>query len=804
MKKVKYIAPFVLSTVMLGACSNDENQTKSDTDALVEQYVKYSDDDFYSEWQGSNFTKINLNGDSAVADGTGGVVIEDGLIEIRTTGTYVIEGTLDEGQIVVNAEDDGNVRLILNGTSITSSTSAAIYVKQADKTIVSLEEGTENVLTDAKEYVFASEEEEPSGAIFSKDDLTINGEGTLIVNANYNDGIVSRDNFIVTGGNIEIIAEDDGIVGRDLFVMRDANIKVTANGDGVKSSNDENTEKGNIVLHSGSLHVTAGSDGVQSERDVLVVDGQYSITAGGGSPETIAVEEEPNMGGMPGGNMQPAQGMQGGMMGVLDHTQIQKFMAGDITKEELLSSIDDSQLPDGTTIEDIETMLDQMKSGERPQMGGGQNGQNMAPPTGQQGEFDPSQMPGDFNPGEMPQGGQNQNMIPPTGQQGEFDLSQMPEDFDPGKMPQDGQSQNMASPTTKGEENTTTNTEATTLETESTSSKGIKAVNVVQIEGGTFSIDSNDDALHSNGNVKVNGGEITINTGNDGIHADADVDITAGKVRIEKSYEGIEGINVTIKDGDIYVKASDDGINTNGGTSDFVQIGEQTQTTETTETEQEPNVNESLLLIEGGYVYVNADGDGLDSNDSIKMTGGTVVVYGPTNSGNGTLDYDDKFTVEGGKLIAAGSRGMAMGVSNTSTQNTIMMTFTNVQEAGTTVNITASNGDVLETIAPEKAFQTILISTPDLEQEQSYTFNFGGTVKGDAKNGVYSEASSITGITGSVEFTLPAQVMTYVNESGITENSGGMMMPGGNGGFGRPRGNNGTVNPQSDQQGETE
>ncbi len=190
--------------------------------------------------------------------------------------------------------------------------------------------------------------------------------------------------------------------------------------------------------------------------------------------------------------------------------------------------------------------------------------------------------------------------------------------------------------------------------------------------------------------------------------------------------------------------------------------------------------------------------------DSIKMTGGTVVVYGPTNAGNGTLDYDGTFTVEGGTLIAAGSSGMAMGVSDTSTQNALMMTFTNVQEAGTTVNVTTANGDVLATVAPEKAFQTIVISTPDLAQEQSYTVNFGGTVEGEVKNGVYSEASSMTGMTGSVEFTLPTQAMTYVNESGITENSGGMMMPGGGGGFGGPRGNRDTMSPPSNQQQETE
>ena len=186
------------------------------------------------------------------------------------------------------------------------------------------------------------------------------------------------------------------------------------------------------------------------------------------------------------------------------------------------------------------------------------------------------------------------------------------------------------------------------------------------------------------------------------------------------------------------------------------------------------------------------------------MTGGTVIVYGPTNAGNGTLDYDGSFNIEGGTLIAAGSIGMAMGVSDTSTQNALMMTFTNVQEAGTTVNVTTDNGDVIATVAPEKAFQTIVISTPDLAQQQGYTLNFGGTVKGEEKNGVYSEASGMTGMTGSVEFTLPTQAMTYVNESGITENSGGMMMPGGGGGFGGPRGNRGTMIPPSNEQEETE
>ncbi|WP_431028308.1 carbohydrate-binding domain-containing protein [Lysinibacillus sp. LZ02] len=747
MRKVKYIVPFILIGVMLGACSHQETQISVDTDALVAQYVTYSEDDFYSEWQGSSFTKIHLNGASAVADGPGGVVIENGVIEIRTTGTYIIDGTLDDGQIVVDAEDDGTVRLILNGTSITSSTSAAIYVKQADQTVISLEAGTENVVTDAKEYVFATKEDEPSGAIFSKDDLSINGDGKLIVNANYKDGIVGRDELIVTGGHIEINAEDDGIVGRDLFAMRDANIKVTANGDGMKSSNDEDAEKGNIVLQSGSLQITAGLDGVQSERDVLVVDGQYSIVAGGGSPETMETRQEFRTGSM-----------QGGMMGSLDMSQIQQYIAGEMTKEELLENIDESQLPDDLTVEDIETMFDQMKSGGVPQMGDRQRGQNMTPPNmnSQTGEETATKEEGD----------------------------QMPEDFEPSG----GQGMTPPDVTNEGEENTS--------DDESISTKGIKATTLIQIESGTLTIDSEEDALHSDGHVTINGGQFTINTGDDGIHADADVVMTAGTVRIEKSYEGIEGVNVTIKNGDIYVQASDDGININGGSSDF----DRTQTTETEET----NDSESLLLIEGGYVYVNADGDGLDSNGNIKMTAGTVVVYGPTNAGNGALDYDGTFTVEGGTLMAAGSSGMAMGLSDTSAQKALMMTFTNVQESGTIVNITTATGEVIATVAPEKAFQTLVISTPDLAPEESYTVNFGGTVKGEAKNGVYSEASTMVGMTGSVEFILPSQVMTYLNESGITENSSGMMMPGGGGGFGGPRGNRGTMNQPSNQQEEIE
>lgn len=691
MQVYKYLGPVVLGSALVLSGCNDEKTTLSvDTEAIVSSYVNYTNDDFYKEWQSKNFTKITLNDTSVTTDGEGGVLVDGQVITIKTSGTYVLEGTLSDGNIIVNTEDTGVVRLILNGVNITSQTTAPIYIKQSDKTVISLEEGTENVLTDATQYVFEDNSDEPGAAIFSKDDLTINGTGALTVNANYNDGITGRDQLLVTGGNITVHAADDGIVGRDVFAMRDANITVEAAGDGVKSSNDEDEKKGNIVLESGALTITAAGDGIQSEKAITVIDGEYTITSGGGSPETISTQE-----------------MGGGMGG-----------------------------------------------GQRPEM-----------PTGENGQFDPSQMPQVSENGTRPE--------KPSGENGQFDPSQMPQDsengeINPTQMAQSAsnEQQNQTEQSQNG--STSDEQQTTTTEEDDVSSKGIKAGTALNIIGGSISIDALDDALHSNENLTIQGGDITVSTGDDGIHADADVAITGGVINIEKSYEGVEGINITLTDGEVRVVAADDGINVNGGSSEFGMPNESQNSTATTE--------DSQLLIEGGYLYVNANGDGLDSNTTIKMTAGTVIVYGPTNNGNGSLDYDGTFTIEGGTLIASGSSGMALGVSDSSTQGTIMMTFDEAQQANSTVNIATSDGKSIFTVSPEKQFQSIVISTPDLKQGDTYTFSSGGTATGDSQDGLYENATYTNG-TLSVEYTQES-VMTYINKDGITEKQSGGMMGG--------------------------
>jgi hypothetical protein len=202
----KLIAP-LLCTTLLFACSNGEDTGTStststsaavnietlstigegDIQTVVSELATYSDDDIYTDWENEDPTYIQLNGSTATFEGSGAVIVSGSTISIRAGGVYVLSGTLDDGQIVVEAEDKSTVRLVLNGVDIHSSTSAPIYVKDAEKTVISLPKGTENSISDGTQYVYDdTEEEEPNSAIFSKDNLTINGEGKLIVEGRMN------------------------------------------------------------------------------------------------------------------------------------------------------------------------------------------------------------------------------------------------------------------------------------------------------------------------------------------------------------------------------------------------------------------------------------------------------------------------------------------------------------------------------------------------------------------------------------------------------------------------------------------
>ncbi len=312
---------------------------------------------------------------------------------------------------------------------------------------------------------------------------------------------------------------------------------------------------------------------------------------------------------------------------------------------------------------------------------------------------------------------------------------------------------------------------------ESSSSKGLKADGGVFVQGGTFSLDCADDTLHSNGTVKVSGGTFTLASGDDAVHADVSIAISGGDFAISTCYEGIESNVIDIADGTIILKASDDGING----VDLPTAAAPTDSTTTTARAgrgmgggMPGETGNSRLRISGGYLALDAGGDGIDINGTVEMTAGTVVINGPTNNLNGALDYLSELKVTGGLLIAVGSAGMAEAPTEASTQYSIMVNFDETQAAGTIVRVEDETGTPVLTMAPSKKYRSIVLSSPDLKQGATYTVYLGGSMTGVARDTVYSEGTYSGGLE-CAKLTLDSVVTT----SGVTGTIGGGGFPGG-------------------------
>ena len=251
-----------------------------------------------------------------------------------------------------------------------------------------------------------------------------------------------------------------------------------------------------------------------------------------------------------------------------------------------------------------------------------------------------------------------------------------------------------------------------------TSAKGLKAGTQVTVTGGTFQLNCCDDAIHSNGDVTISGGSFTIATGDDGMHADDTLSISSGTIDITRSYEGLEGAKVLISGGKISIVASDDGINAAGGSdqSGFGGFG--------FAPDAFGGSGDYLIRISGGVVTVNASGDGIDSNGDIEVTGGELYISGPTSNGDGTIDCDGSATITGGIVVAAGSTGMAENFGTASTQGSILVNLSG--SAGQTITLKDSDGNILASFTPAKAFGCVVVSAPGVAQGGTYTIAAGG------------------------------------------------------------------------------
>ncbi len=224
-------------------------------------------------------TEIVLNGDTATCDSQSVYITED-RIAITAHGTYVLSGTLNDGQIYVDCVDAGEVTLVLNNANITNNDGACIYIKKAQATEINLYEGSVNTLTDGDTYLFENpEDDEPDAVLFAKDDLVIDGTGSLTVDANYMNGIVGKDALTINNGVVTIDAVNHGIKGKDSLVINGGEYTITAIGDGIKSTNYETELVGYVEINGGTLNITSDDEAIQAVSRVTVKGGTTNITA---------------------------------------------------------------------------------------------------------------------------------------------------------------------------------------------------------------------------------------------------------------------------------------------------------------------------------------------------------------------------------------------------------------------------------------------------------------------------------------------------------------------------------------------
>ena len=229
--------------------------------------LEYSDRDLDASYDEASSTKIAFSEESATADGS--------VVTISGEGTYIVSGSASDAQIVVAADADAaKVRIVLAGARIENEAAPAISVESAEQCVITLAEGTSNVVASG-----ASAEDEADAALYSTADLTLNGTGALDVSAPYGKGIHSTDGLVVTGGTYAVAAADDGLSGKDCVKIADGDLTIEAGADGIKSSNDEDEGRGFVSIDGGTLSIDAADDGIQAARYVRLGGGSVSVTA---------------------------------------------------------------------------------------------------------------------------------------------------------------------------------------------------------------------------------------------------------------------------------------------------------------------------------------------------------------------------------------------------------------------------------------------------------------------------------------------------------------------------------------------
>ena len=300
-----------------GNVVSSETETNAEETSAQSEAGTFSSADMFTErdlagtYEESGAVYVTLS-DDGIAGETDGVVIDGQMVTITAEGTYIFSGTLSEGQIVVDA-DNAKVQIVFDNVDITCASSAAVYVKSAEKVFVTLAEGSQNTLRNTDEYV-AIDDNNIDAVIFAKSDLTLNGTGSLTIISAEGHGIVSKDDLKIIGGTYDITAAGHALSGKDSVRIADGTFILTAEKDGIHAENADDEEKGYIYIADGDFTITSDGDGMDASNIVQIEDGTLDITAGGGAANSLKTHESDVPGGPGGGMPQNGEKLDGESM----------------------------------------------------------------------------------------------------------------------------------------------------------------------------------------------------------------------------------------------------------------------------------------------------------------------------------------------------------------------------------------------------------------------------------------------------------------------------------------------------------
>lgn len=311
MKKTAILSLFLAILLCLSACTSTGNSKASESSSSETSQTEtaetvstesssemFTDRDMEIGYDEETSARITLSGNSASSD-SDAVQISGSTVTITDEGTYILSGTLNDGMIIVSAEDTDKIQLVLDNVEVTSSTSAAIYVLEADKVFITTASDSENTLANGGEYV-AIDDNNIDAVIFSKSDLTLNGAGTLTINAAAGHGVVSKDDLILASGTYNITAASHGLSGKDSVRISNGIYTITSGKDGIQAENTDDTSLGFLYIAGGTFTITADGDGMSASAYLQIEDGSFTLTTGEGSAGVTMTTDTTSF-GQPGG-----------------------------------------------------------------------------------------------------------------------------------------------------------------------------------------------------------------------------------------------------------------------------------------------------------------------------------------------------------------------------------------------------------------------------------------------------------------------------------------------------------------------